>query len=380
MVTRRAVLVGAGGVVAGCGRPALCPADGPPEDAPLEFSGAGATDPEVQEMGDPFSFADPVILYASTRVEAGGNGAVDSTLLMNPEGRPMELLEARFRVYPDSSGENDYRALTGMAIGVKMDLGNIPVVDADFPVSLFGTVRDSYEFGPVISPADTEISTIPTTYSWRLAHPLFIPAGATLLPVFSHLGQSAAPVNVDVMYLARVVDGFRPDIVKVPWATKYTSKSFTLAEDEPATSDASTSLDIINPFAVPLKVLRLTGRCSIFQNAAITTGAVTVANTIYEDPVQFRSRLATVQIRSSRGADIARYPVPLDGLFPFNWRAWEFPGTWEIQPSEFYNVKLSAAANPDEFATAEFVSRAQVSVGLIGYREIPRKMYVGGAS
>lgn len=364
-------------VLAGCGAGVVNDAGPEVEGAPNvdsgeQYYGQGDTLPGEDEMSNSLDdAADPVILFTTCVVEAGGNGSPDVAKLTNPDHLPMEILEIRFRIYPTDTSVGSYSAITGMAIGVKMDLGSIPVVDADFPISLFGSVRDSYEFG---QSELTPSRAIPMTFAWRLAHPLYVPAGATLAPSFTHLGQSAFPVNVDVVYIARLATGAKPAVVRVPWVTKYTSKSFDISQAAPADKDSSNSLDIANPFSVPLFLSRLVGRVSIFQNEATSSSVGRSDNVVYEDPMQFRNRLAKMTVRSSRGADIIRTPTAIGTVFPANWRAWETPGEWQIQPGEFYNVKLTSVVVPDVFATSAYVSRAQVSVGLVGYREVPRNM------
>jgi len=329
------------------------------------------------------TLSDPLIFTAQTVVNTGAGGSVNTAALANPHGMPMELLEVRFRVFPANDLSDTFNRVTGQAIGVKMDMGNIPIVDSAVPISQFGSFRDSSENGSEQFALANDLSVLatPTVYYWRLKYPLYVPAGAVVVPSFEHLGQNPFPVNVEVVYICRTVpEGQRiPSRVMVPWVGSYNSKSFTQLTDEPGSSDQSSELDLLNPFRVPLEITKLTGRCTLVaytpelnQNAAL------------EEIMQYRSRLATVRIRSSRGDDVVRTPTPFNGLFPYGWRAWDIAGNWLMRPGEFYKVRIDVA--PVDYETIPFPEstvnpgRVQFSMGLIGYRSIATKTFAGEAA
>lgn len=315
------------------------------------------------------NIGDPLVLYSRAVVGPSGTGAPEAAALMNPHGEPMEILEVRFRVQPQvpsTAQADDYKDVLGMGIGVKMDLGNVPVVNGDTPLSVFGTMRDTYEVTPPQSETTGRL-VFPFTYGWRLQHPLFVSPGGLLRPTFSHLGQNSYPVIVDTAYFCRRVES-KPDRVKVPWVSRFLSKSFDFVEGAVANSDRSATLDLVNPFPIPLTISRLSGRLSFLGN---TAGAEAQTAFAYEEPSVFRQNLMTVRIRSSRGMDVVRTAAPFDGLFPFNWRAWDIPGSWQLRPAEFYSVYLNTAAVPGTFVP-EMTGRVQASIGMIGHRELSR--------
>lgn len=328
-------------------------------------------------MTTPFqlpTLSDPLIFTAQTLVNTGAGGSVNTAALANPHGMPMELLEMRFRVFPERTATEAFTKLTGQSIGVKIDMGNIPIVDSAVPISQFGSFRDTSEFGSQQF-GFNGFSAVPTMYKWRLKYPLYVPAGSVVVPSFEHLGQNPFPVNVEVIYICRTVPENQkiPARLMVPWVGSFNSKSFDQLTGTAASSDQSSELDLLNPFRVPLEIVKLTGRASL-----ISTDNVTTFPTADEERMQFRSRLATVRIRSSRGDDVVRTPTPFNGLFPLGWRAWDIGGQWLMRPGEFYKVRIDVAAV--DFATAADDNestvepgRVQFSVGMIGYRSIATK-------
>jgi hypothetical protein len=271
--------------------------------------------------------------------------------------------------------------MSGLSVGVKMDLGSASVADAYFPVGNFASGRDIFESEPALltlppdAPGAATALAYPSTYGWRLKYPLFIPAGKTLNCVVRALGQVNYGVRVDVAYIGRTWDVTKPlpKTVRVPWASSYESKNFDFTNAATATTDAATTLDLTNPFSQPLEIDRLSGRIAIVYNK--TYGNLsTDSNPVNEDPIDFRLRLLNMTMRSSRGFDIIRTPVRFGSIFPPNWPTWIVPGSWAMAPNEFYRVALQTiASNMNEavYTPDRNVARAQASVGLVGYRNVP---------
>ncbi len=325
------------------------------------------------------ALSDPLIFTAKAIVNTGAGGSVNTAALANPHGMPMELLEARFRVIPLNDAADSFAELTGQSIGIKMDMGAIPIVDSGVPISQFGSFRDTSEHGsPQFVPTLVRTIAKPAVYYWRLKYPLYIPSGSVLVPAFEHLGQNPFPVEVEVIYICRTVpEGQKiPSRLMVPWVGSYNSKSFDQLTDTLAGSDQASELDLLNPFKVPLEITKLTGRATLVTVAS--GGDSPGQNIAYEEKLLFRSRLATVRIRSSRGDDVVRTPTPFNGLFPLGWREWGVAGQWLMRPGEFYKVRIDVATMDQDTAADDNESqlepgRVQFSMGLIGYRSVSTK-------
>jgi len=329
------------------------------------------------------AYTNPVVLYGSVVANPNSDAPVPNAALANPFGLPMEILEIRFKLTPLPGAANPDVApvITGLGLGVKMDIGKIAVVDAYVPVGDLGSSRDSYDNQPAsYESVDSTVLVLPTTYGWRLKYPLFVPAESALACVVRPLGQNQYPVRVDVAYIGRTWDVRRPlpSTVKVPWVVSYESKAFDYVTDAPAGSDQSADLDIVNPFGTQLEIARFGGRVAALYNK-VSVGGDTSADLLVEEPILYREQLGAIRVRSSRGFDIIRTPTAFGGVFPFNWRAWDMAEKWFMAPREVYKVRLDVAANPDTVATEPEPNQAQVqfSLGLTGYRDVPTSALVG---
>lgn len=381
-LTRRSFVAGSAGVavVGGCITPGRVKLYETQDELP----------PLAEDEDDMTKPYDPLVLYASCDCPpAPGEISPNVLSLKEPHNLPMEILAVRFRCYPLNGGPSNptqfaFQTITGQGIGVKMDLGNIPVVNSAVPINCFGSAREAADqsvsaflgnaFANTLSPPQDLVvvtdpvsgqTAIPVSYLWRLKYPLYVPPGAVLTPTFSALGQNHFPTRIEVTYLARTRPAnWKPKgKIMVPWVTSFSSKSFDNIALAPAGQDNSVETDLVNPFSVPLEITRLVGV------EALVVNGITAFGDAAEDSTDHRFRLSTDLIRSSRGDDIARTPINFGGLFPFSWRAWDIPGNWTLAPGEFYQLQINVAA-VDYEVDNEAVGRAQYSVGMVGYRGI----------
>jgi len=327
----------------------------------------------------PTPYSDPIILYGQTSVTPGSGSAPNTDALSNPDNLDMELLEVRWRIYANPTPTKLVSSLVaGMAIGVKFDLGSLAVVDADVPLSSFGTARDIDEpgFGTNLiypDPTNVNITTTPYSYRWRLKYPLLIPGGAVLTPVYSHLSQTPFPVTIDTMYLCRQrpPGQRRPDKVKVPWVGSYNSTPFDNLAGQAAGQDFSSESDLYNPFDVPLEVSRLAGSCVLVETILGVTQVI-------EWNGEHRFQLGQLRARSKRGNELARASTPFNTLFPIEWRVWDIPQGWHLMPGEYYKTQLNVAAVSYTPATNQTGS-VQFMVAMTGFREVPVADFVSAA-
>jgi hypothetical protein len=361
----RRTFLGGGLVLMGCGRTALDapdePQEAPPED-PL------AQRPEEDMTNEAQGLTQPVILWGSTIAQPNVDSAVPNEQLANPFQIPIEILSVRFRVYPIVTATRQSARLTGSGVKVKLDIGDVAVA-SDIPISLFGDVRGTYENGQVIQDlASVSALAYPCTYDWKLKYPLYIPPGKAMSAVFTPIGLNQLPVRIDVLYICRTWDVAKPlpRKVKAPWAASFESKSFRNESDLDAEVSVSNALDVLNPFAVPLELAFIGGRCAALKLTA--TYIDTYTDFVYEDPVLYRHMRSAVRMRSSRGFDLIRTPVPFEGVFPAGWRGWDVPDGWQMSPQEYYKVQVDMTATAT--VAAADISQAQFSVGIVGYRDV----------
>lgn len=367
-ITRREVLI-AGAALAACGPDANDDYD------PL----AQWTEDEDMQLGQPQPVPsrskmigvlyDPLVLSAETTIQPGADSAPNVTALKNPHGVPMELLAVRFSLYVNQPGVA-FGSVTGGAVGVKMDLGSIALVDSAVPLSCFSSFRDSVDpngqSSVIVSQSDASITSAESFYDWRLKYPLYIPANATVVPTFTHFGQVQYPLTVRVTYFCRTYRQGTPKPSKymVPWVTSYNSKVFDMVDNTPAAFDESNEQRLVNNFGVPIEITRLVGRYTFMQNESSLF--VPKLNNELTDRLDI-SRLIELRISTSRGDELARDQTIFDGLFPANWCAWDFSEGWYMEPTEYWKILLNRGAV--DF-TVENEGRIQVFVGLVGYREV----------
>ncbi len=379
-LSRRVLLktVGGVGLTLGCGEGAgellvdgLGPIQDPSFPYPLDTEG----DDEMPRGDEYHQLYDPLFLYARSTVSPGASAGPNVAALVNPHGLPMELLAVRFRLLVNNTASNAFDSITGMGVGVKMDIGDVPLVDAAVPVSAFGSVRDADDlaYGNVITTGQGA-SSIPQTYTWRLRHPLYVPPGGVVTPVFTHLGQNHFPVIVDMLYICRSLplNYVPPQQVRVPWVGSYNSVSFDNLADQSATQDLSSELDIVNPFRQPLELSRMVGLVSAVVAGASGGGA---SGLNVECAMAHRFKYGTLRMRSRSGDEVVGKKTVFNGLFPYGWRAWDIPPGWALAPGEFYKAQLSISATSATAPDSAQLGSIQYSIAATGFRALPLKVY-----
>lgn len=327
----------------------------------------------------PSNIGDPLILTASATLAPGAEVSPNLASLSNPYGLPMELLEVRWSVVASSTNASAFRGITGLGIGVKADLGKIAVIDSDVPISCFGSYRDMTD---PVTQSGLEISSSGvingvSTYTWRLKYPLFIPGGTTLNMDFHHLAQEPVNAKVWVTYHCRVrPKGYKPAKLMVPWVCSYSSKPFNVVAGEPADSDESSELDLINPFGVPLEVTRFVGG---YTSLVLGTGSFT--NTASEATNSSQPRQYTyVTMRTSQGDDVVFTPTYFEALWPSAWRAWDLPDGTMFDSNEWIKVTLTRPAIDYDPSTLSNQGISLFAVSMVGYREVGGSEFTSAAT
>lgn len=384
-IRRRDVLVGGAAILGGCGQ--VDAIDWPLAQWPEEDDlNAPSAIPQNQHLARPTksSLYDPLVLFAETSLSPGAAISPNTAALANPHSLPMELLGVKFRINtlnldtPASASSTE--SVSGLGVGVKMDMGGIALVDAGTPVSLMSNARDDGEdsargYSIFTNPASMAMTTGPKAqvydYLWRFKYPMYIPPSAVVTPLFSHLTQTPFNVQIGVSYYCRVrrQSQRQPSVVWVPWVSKYISKSFSINTGvNAADSDLSTELDIRNPFTTGcVELQRITGRANFY----ISGDNGLTPNTNYETS-QYADQLyeyLRLTIRGSRGDEIIRTPTLFGGVFGQGFKSFEIGPNWYMQPGEFYDVRLARDAFTGPASAAD-TARMQVAIGAVGFQKI----------
>lgn len=281
----------------------------------------------------------PLVLSTEAEVPSQTTQRPPQLALMNPTGEPFKIHEIRFSLKNSDSTVS----VTGAVIGCKLDLGSVAISNGFVPV---------WNFGRVIS-TDQDLNS---EYSWRLAHPIIVPAGGILSPNFQHFGQVSTTVTARITYFATAITDPRratPQRIFLPWISSYTGKVFSYSAED---SDTSRETDLLNPFDSDLRISRLIGRFNFF-------GATLSNNTS-----RFGAHLMDVRVAMSNGDPLVRTPTPFAQVFAQDGRAWEQRNTI-LKPKQFFQVFVDKLAVADVTANAAD-STIQPYVSIVGYREL----------
>lgn len=299
----------------------------------------------------------PLHLSDSVIVQSGSSGTVNPAALKNPMGQDMELLEIKFELQSAFVGGS--ASALGGTISAELTMGGLKLTNEAIPVWGFGRAENlSAETQSGRTPDGASVGFI--YYSWRLPRPLYIPAGDTVIPTFTHSGNIATPIGVRVGYSCRTTT--RPRIAYVPWVTKYISRSFNPLED--AGVDASGPLNLVNPHDQVVYIQRFTGR-----TLAKVVVSASSQPTVEADPISFGAKYLQMRMTDSYGRPIVRTFTPFRSVFSAGSRSWECDNGTILDPKSFYIVNLKKDAMV--LAATNEGSFGQAQITMVGWREIP---------
>lgn len=199
-----------------------------------------------------FQGVSPVLLSSSCVVAANNSGIPSYDQLSYPFRKAIIIDEIRWTIR--TNVEVDSNALNlGALVSARMQFGRHYLMRDAVPIWLLGTFMAFRE--------EEEIDAMPdvardySNYRWKLPEPLYLEAGEVLRSTFSRGNDGFGPFTVQVTYVGRTVapNQPRPTIIPVPYAAPWVT---TLGN----AYQQSNEFDLFNPFDVPLRIQRLTGR------------------------------------------------------------------------------------------------------------------------
>ena len=281
---------------------------------------------------DSFQGVSPVLLSSSCDVLALNSAVPDIGKLSYPFRKAVVVEEIRWTLR--ASGVSLSGVNLGALVSTKMMLGQHYLMRDAAPIWLLGTTMADDQEQSATDPAYSH-------YRWRLPEPLYVEAGQVLHPWFSRKEDGLPSINVQVSYAGRTVapNQPRPKLLAIPYATSWVTKLGNVYQQ-------SNEFDLFNPFTVPLRVQRLTGRV---QNANRAQKVLTA------DPTS-TPRLSLL-INDSWGGKMVNNNTGPSDVFDIARSAWTVDTV--MPPKGVYEVR-AWNIDPD---------RQQVHVGLIGVRE-----------
>ena len=209
-----------------------------------------------------FPGVSPVLLSSSCDVLANNSAIPDMGLLTYPFRRAIVVEEIRWTFRMAFA----HALNLGSIVSTKLSLGQKFLMRDPVPVWILGTMMDTGQEADL----DSNIATLTVLshYRWRLPEPLYVEEGQVLGSVFSRGIDGFGSINVQVSYVGRTVapGQARPRVIPVPYAAPFVT---TLTN----TYQQSNEKHLFNPFDVPIRVQRLTGRVLNFVSGT-SLGAV----------------------------------------------------------------------------------------------------------
>ena len=277
----------------------------------------------------------PITLNATVDLASGVTASPNVAALKNPTPFPIEINE--IRVHAQSVNP----ALSDAAIGIKLELPNYgPIVDAftqpwllDQSVQLYQGESNQVQTTGITIESEAD-------YVWKLATPLLILPGETLVPTMQNYGLFTDDVTVDITYTGRVLTTTGiPRRRMLPYVNTWQGDSLDISIFAAAPTNAtletdSTEQDLKNGAEEPVIIRKITGRLVSLSN--------TTDNTSFSDEVQpIIDSMFSISLRTSHGYDItAGQFIPFRQLFGRDTR--DFDCDIVLDPGEYLIAQVVA--------------------------------------
>lgn len=327
----------------------------------------------------------PIVLRSEARLVANSAVEVSAAALMNSSGEPMEIHEFIFSVRPtdeviyglgtDVSGAAPTGGQVAIGLSVKdSDDFGYSLTNGQVPLWNFGQVRqlgaesNLQTFAQVTpTPLYSTLTFFTSAYLWKLDHPMYVPAGARIVPVLAGIGGLPTDAMVGICAIGKTVPNEPVKAnTKMPWVCAWVSKSFTIAQTG---TDESPNNALWNPFKKPVTIERFTGRLPMFYAAAAVApqNVVTMTELSRSD---YYSRVLGIRMRDSVGNPLVRVSTPIRSVFDSATRTWEARSILPAGQYHKVNVQKTALTTVTE---SSIVSRGGVSIASVGWREVSWK-------
>lgn len=322
-------------------------------------------------MGAAPRLGTPISLTATGTVKAGSVAGVNADALVSPYGLPMEIHEIKWLIGGDT------HVVIGAGLGCSFELGDLRITNGYVPINAFcksilnisGFAGDFVD----VSMGDVNGEEIPLTDSWanfvwRLKHPIFVPAGACLLPKFQHRNLVLDDMTIRVVYSGTTLpSNYRPKKLMLPWVTHWAGNGFTYSA---ASTQTSLEADLVNPWPEPLCVQRLIGRVNYSGNVSTTPPSERIpslATATANGLPEIIGKYITITMNHSSGVSVIQHPTKFESVFPASRRAWDIDV--EIPPGSYFTVNMTKIADATASGSTAAL-RYQPIIGMVGYREV----------
>jgi len=277
---------------------------------------------------DRFQGVSPVLLSSSCTVKANNSAIPDSGQLSYPFRKAIVIEEIRWTMSSELVGGKNLGAL----VATKLSIGQLYLMRDPMPVWLLGTMMDQ-------SLEDArDFSTAPASdfghYRWRLPEPLYLEAGQVLSSWFTRGDDGLGDIDVQVSYVGKTVAPSqpKPGLIAVPYAAPFVT---TLGQ----VYQQSNEFNLFNPFDVPIRVQRLTGRVLKFAPPFVSAAmALTPAVPGSGLTILMNDSWGGKMVNNNTGPgdvfDVLRAAWTVDTIMPpkgvYEVRAWNIPADLQL--------------------------------------------------
>ena len=203
------------------------------------------------------------------------------------------------------------------------------------------------------------------SYIWNLPRPCYVPRGRSIHPQIKSLSGSGPAASAATFFVRgrKLPEDYPvPATTMVPYATAYRSPviDLTTALTDPRLGIfKSGASDLVNPFQVPLNVQRFIAEALGDSISSPQTQLIEFIT---------GSHFALVQLFDHTGAPISREPVRLSELCQATYRDWSIPFILPPLARIYASIDLTHPTYPGGIG---FQTSYQMSLGLVGWREVP---------
>lgn len=280
-------------------------------------------------MRNSFDGVTPVILSSPFTVLVNNAGIPDSGQLSYPFRKAIVIEEIRFDLRMVSTSSLQL----GANLNVKLQLGQHYLMRDPVPVWLLGTSMTTIEE----ESTDTSLATrvCYSHYRWRLPEPLYVEAGQWLQAVFSRTTDAFAKItgtiHGQITYVGKTVSPKqpRPKVLAVPYVAPFVT---TVAQ----TYQQSNENNLFNPFDIPIRIQRLTGR--VLNSNARLQLALTPTTPTGDVTIMMNDSWGGKMVNNLTGPsdvfDCLRAAWTVDTVMPpkgiYEIRAWNIPTTEQL--------------------------------------------------
>lgn len=331
----------------------------------------------------------PIILHSSVDVPSNSDIEAPAGSLINASGEAIEVHSFKFSLRPSNKTLQELDISPAMAlvsggqVGVALSVkdpsdNGYSLTRGQVPIWSFGPahgIGDEFSFQSLGSGLGETIFSTTATYQWKLDHPLFIPPGARIVPVFRSIGSFNFEITAGVTAVGRTVPhSGKQSTYKVPWVATYLSSSYQYND---VGNEESSPKALQNPTNKPVTIERFIGRLYnvttnlIDANVRGIQDVTQLVSTLSGSADSWFARCFSLQMADSMGNPLVRVSTLFRNVFEPAVRSWEVRHL--LPPEQFFRVKLFK--NNGQEVTADVtntgpINRSQVSITMVGWREV----------